>query len=188
MAQVFLACPAEYVKIQMQIQGAGARTKFTGPMQCARSIVASGGITALYRGFWWTAARDAPSVAIYFWTYDACKRRFQAHNAQRVPRPVSAGGRDPTELSSLQLMASGGTAGLFCWLFLQPVDVMKSLYQSVLPAAPAHRRTTRYLFHSNLAQQGPRFLLRGLVATCVRAPPVSAVIFLVYEWAMRAEL
>ena len=85
----------------------------------------------------------------------------------------------------LVLQFSGGMAGLFSWMFLQPIDVMKSLYQSVLPSAPAHTKTLSYLYRENLRQEGYSFLFRGMLPTCLRAFPTSAVIFVVYEWSLR---
>ena len=35
-----------------------------------------------------------------------------------------------------------------------------------------------------MRSQGPSFMFRGMVPTCIRAFPVSAVIFLVYEWSI----
>ena len=68
------------------------------------------------------------------------------------------------------------------WLLLQPIDVMKSLYQAAPESLPASERTMRALLSKSYAEEGPRFLFRGLVPTCLRAFPASAVIFLVYEW------
>ncbi len=76
-------------------------------------------------------------------------------------------------------------AGLCSWMFLQPIDVMKSLYQSVLPTAPAHEKTLAYLYRENLRQEGPAFLFRGMLPTCLRAFPTSAVIFVVYEFTIK---
>ena len=42
----------------------------------------------------------------------------------------------------------------------------------------------RHLFLTNMRSQGPSFMFRGMVPTCIRAFPVSAVIFLVYEWSI----
>lgn len=191
LSQVFLACPSELVKIQMQIQTDASHTQFTGPWHCARHIFATQGITGLYRGFWWTAVRDAPAFAIYFWTYDAFKTLFRKrnllHTASLSLQPGHGGSSplpplDKVQLSVPQLLFSGGMAGLCSWLFLQPIDVMKSLYQGVLPSTPAHERTVKFLFQENMRQEGPMFLLRGMVPTCLRAFPTSAVIFLVYEF------
>ena len=47
LSQVFLACPSELVKIQMQIQTDASHTQFTGPWHCARHIVRIGDVLQL---------------------------------------------------------------------------------------------------------------------------------------------
>ncbi len=79
---------------------------------------------------------------------------------------------------------SGGTAGLCSWMFLQPIDVLKSLYQSTLPSTPAADRSLLSIYRRNMRADGVKFLFRGMVPTCVRAFPTSAIIFVVYEWSI----
>ena len=69
-------------------------------------------------------------------------------------------------------------AGLLSFVFLQPIDVMKSVAQSIERDSP---KTFRALLSSYYQKEGARFLFRGLVPTCVRAFPVSAVVFVVQE-------
>lgn len=73
---------------------------------------------------------------------------------------------------------AGGVAGLFSFLFLHPIDVMKSLHQSIVAGSGA---TLSSVARECYKKDGFRFLTRGLVPTCVRAFPVSAIIFVVQE-------
>lgn len=79
-----------------------------------------------------------------------------------------------------QLLA-GGLAGTASWLFLHPVDVLKSVVQRQTVHTPPHLVGPLRAAAFHLRNDGPSFFLRGIVPTCLRAFPASAVIFLVYE-------
>ena len=69
--------PCELVKIQLQVDmESGARPKYQGPASCARDIVRTSGLRALYSGWLATALRDGPSSGLYFLVYYACKERL----------------------------------------------------------------------------------------------------------------
>ncbi len=76
------------------------------------------------------------------------------------------------------MQMSGGMAGLASFLFLHPIDVLKSLVQSVPPGS---KSSLRELVRHEYARDGHTFLFRGIVPTCLRAFPVSAIIFVVQE-------
>ena len=76
---------------------------------------------------------------------------------------------------------AGGTAGTLSWLLLQPIDVMKTLVQSQTESVPKAERGFTAVFRRNYQAEGLGFLLRGIVPTAIRAFPVSAVVFVVYE-------
>lgn len=69
-------------------------------------------------------------------------------------------------------------AGLLSFAFLQPIDVMKSMAQSIEKGRGV---TLRHVMTEAYLKEGYRYLFRGFVPTCVRAFPVSAVIFVVQE-------
>jgi solute carrier family 25 (mitochondrial carnitine/acylcarnitine transporter), member 20/29 len=73
---------------------------------------------------------------------------------------------------------AGGMAGLFSFLFLHPIDVLKSLAQSIVPGSG---KTLKDAMRESYKAEGSRYLLRGIVPTCLRAFPVSAVVFAVQE-------
>jgi hypothetical protein len=74
-------------------------------------------------------------------------------------------------------MLAGAMAGSASWLLLHPVDVVKSLVQSSDPGVRVSQ-----LIRQAWSQSGPRFFLRGITASVVRAAPVSAVVFPIYEF------
>lgn len=85
-------------------------------------------------------------------------------------------------INPFEIMFCGGMAGMASWAVLHPLDVLKTLVQSTSDLASYEERKVSYIFRQQLKDQGPRFLFRGFVPTCIRGFPASAVIFLVYEW------
>jgi len=111
-----------------------------------------------------SADRPAPSGP------SAAVRAAAAEAASEGPRP-----------GPLAQLLAGGLAGTASWLFLHPADVLKSVVQQQTPQTPSDRRGPVRALRFHLAQSGPSFLLRGIVPTCLRAFPASAVIFFSYE-------
>ncbi|KAG9408526.1 hypothetical protein AC1031_020384 [Aphanomyces cochlioides] len=163
--QVSFAAPAELVKITMQVHKYPSNYS---SLTCFRDILKAEGIRGVYRGTTLQVLRDVPAFGSYFYSYEVLKDAF-------------TGGQPDNETTTNLLMA-GGLAGSLSWMVTQPVDVVKTLVQS----QPANaQRTTIELVRHHLALEGPRFLLKGFGATILRAFPVSAVTFLVYERTMQ---
>lgn len=59
---------------------------------------------------------------------------------------------------------------------------LKSIIQTSPPGTPARELKMSYIARREYARHGYRFFFRGLAPTLVRAVPVSAVTFAVYEW------
>lgn len=188
LSQVPIAAPSELVKIRLQIQHDSGIHRYSGSWSCVSDIVKCEGIRGLYRGTLLTALRDAPAFGIYFWSYayfkDMFVRRREAeylashHRANNLTALSIDAPLPRIEASLPELTFAGGMAGLLSFMFLQPIDVMKSVAQSV--ERDSHT-TFRGLLTQYYRAEGPRFLFRGLLPTCVRAFPVSAVIFVVQE-------
>lgn len=80
LAQSVLSCPSELVKIRLQMQiDAGTADAFRGPLDCARHLLRTEGLSSLYRGMAATMLRDGPAFAVYFATYHGCKDLIRAH-------------------------------------------------------------------------------------------------------------
>lgn len=110
------------------------------------------------------------------------RRRTAAAPAPPPPAPPTP------ELGPIELMLAGGLAGTASWAFLHPVDVLKSKLQAHKP-----KKGERFpkgglagIVRRAYRAEGPAFLLRGLVPTCARAFPASAITFLVYECVVQA--
>lgn len=73
---------------------------------------------------------------------------------------------------------SGGLAGVVAWVATFPLDTIKTQIQaSTSKRAPSILETARSVYHSG----GLKSFFVGVGPTIVRAIPVNAVLFLVFE-------
>ena len=137
---------------------------FNGPTQCVRAIYASDGIRGCYRGLSIHIAREFPSGAAYFAVYELTRRRLN-------PR----GSLEPKKERFANFMG-GGLAGVLAWTMIMPIDVVKSTFQ-------ANRKYTsvfdcvRTIYRTG----GRKAFFTGTGMAALRAFPVNAVTFLIYE-------
>jgi solute carrier family 25 carnitine/acylcarnitine transporter 20/29 len=216
LSQVWVSCPSELVKVQMQIAAGPARLLAGGggaggaagsalpalaphlssSWACARHIVRRHGAAALFRGLELTLLRDTLSWGVYFGVYDLCKREMAARQRQRQQEQRGGGGGGggsgsadvaTAPLSLSAIMMCGGLAGVASWLLLHPVDVLKSIQQGASLALPPAERSVAALWRASAAEHGGHgFLLRGLGTTLVRAFPTSAITFPIFEASVAA--
>ena len=208
LSQVWVSCPSELVKVQMQIAAGPARLlagsggaaagggalpalapHLSSSWACARHIVRRHGAAALFRGLELTLLRDTLSWGVYFGVYDLCKREMAARQRQQERGGGGGGGGDaaPAPLSLSAIMMCGGLAGVASWLLLHPVDVLKSIQQGASLALPPAERSVAALWRASAAEHGGHgFLLRGLGTTLVRAFPTSAITFPIFEASVAA--
>lgn len=169
-AQSVICSPMELAKTRMQIQGLGeSRYKFRhtlhaykGPVDCLLKIYHKEGVRGLCRGFGITVARETPSFAVYFYSFEAMCRYFQPANEEF------------DEASPAVLLFSGGMAGIFAWLVTYPVDLIKSRVQADM--------TGKYSGFIDCCRQsyqetGMKGFTQGLGSTLLRAFPVNAATF-----------
>lgn len=164
-AQVVFAAPSEHVKIQMQVNSA---RQHESSIECGKNLYRRHGLRGLFRGWQMCMARDVPAFGVYFFTYEVTKRWMTDGN--------------PENESDMRLLLSGGIAGSISWLVSHPIDVVKSCVQS---QGFRNQRTAWQLTQDHFAAEGPQYFLKGFGATMLRAFPVSAVTFLVYEKTMQ---
>ena len=118
------------------------------------------GPLGLYRGLSATIARDVPSFAAYFASYEALKAMLNQELGVHQLNPLMA----------------GGFAGIAAWLVCYPQDVIKSRMQS----------TSAYSSSADCARSiwrevGWRGFFRGFAPTMARAFPANAATFAAYE-------
>ncbi|XP_053214689.1 mitochondrial basic amino acids transporter-like isoform X2 [Panonychus citri] len=117
-------------------------------------------IRGLYRGMIPTLLRDAPAFGIYFSSFQYLIDR------------------NPEETSETKLLMAGGLAGALSWLFIYPIDVIKTKIQTE-GAKYDHSliKCTKSMYKDS--SLGWRIFFRGFTPTLVRAFPVNAVTFYV---------
>ena len=163
----FWLAPSEHVKVRLQASSSlTAQPIYRGSIHAAQQILHSHGISGLYRGMTATCLRQAPGFGVYFAVYEPVKEYFLQNGEQSI------------YFSSI---LAGGFAGSLSWAVIYPIDVIKSRVQTAPLDAPWSQRSmaaiTRRIFEIN----GGRSLYRGVVLTVIRAFPVNAIIFSVYE-------
>jgi len=166
LAQAVFACPNELIKIQQQV-GKGHYTDEVSAAQVARRQVQRLGVVrGLFQGMGLTLARDMPAFGVYFSSYEMTKEHLKQSRQW--------------DLTSSSFVA-GGIAGMLSFLLLHPVDVVKSCRQMQDASTPKLDTALLSIVRAGLREDGYRYFFRGVGASVLRAAPVSAVIFVVYE-------
>ncbi|CAI9095364.1 OLC1v1031299C1 [Oldenlandia corymbosa var. corymbosa] len=170
----FLACPTELIKCRLQAQSALAGTgpaavavKYGGPMDVARHVVQSAGVSGLFKGLGPTLAREVPGNAVMFGVYELIKQRM-------------AGGQDTSSLGRGSLMLAGGLAGGSFWMSVYPTDVVKSVIQVDDHKNPKYSGSFD-AFRKILKAEGVKGLYKGFGPAMARSVPANAACFLAYE-------
>ncbi|XP_035914746.1 mitochondrial basic amino acids transporter [Anopheles stephensi] len=168
LAQSVVCSPMELIKTRLQLQDNLPRgaERFSGPLDCTKSIWRREGVRGIFRGLGITAARDMPGFSSYFVAYE--------YMVRCVPDP-----------SPFVILMAGGLAGTFSWLVTFPMDVVKSRLQADgISGKPQYSGLVDCLRKSHAAE-GMAFLSRGLASTLLRAFPMNAVCFLVVSYTMK---
>ncbi|XP_053675119.1 mitochondrial basic amino acids transporter [Anopheles nili] len=168
LAQSVVCSPMELIKTRLQLQENLPRTaqRFSGPLDCTRSIWRQEGFRGIFRGLGITAARDMPGFSSYFVAYEYMVRSVA----------------DP---SPFVILMAGGLAGTFSWLVTFPIDVVKSRLQADgITGKPEYNGLVDCV-RKSYAAEGLAFLSRGLASTLLRAFPMNAVCFLVVSYTMK---
>ncbi|QDZ22658.1 mitochondrial carrier protein [Chloropicon primus] len=170
-----IVTPADLIKVRLQMDskakapsaGAVAKSSNLGVLGetygCVQQIVREGGLPNLYRGFKQTLLRETFSYACYFGSYEA------------TLRSITPEGKQP---STWSILLAGSVSGLVVWGPVYPIDVVKTRIQACKKETPD---TTWRCTQQIIASEGVKGLFRGFSAAMLRAVPVNAITFLVFE-------
>lgn len=159
-AQSFISGPMEMAKIRLQVQ---KNLVYKSAIDCLIKSAKCGGVREVYRGITLTVMREIPGFSAYFFTYEALMKYGSS--------------------STLEMLFAGGMAGVVSWLITYPIDVVKTRIQSDgIKGDPIKYKGTIHCIKCGLAEEGYRFLFRGLNSTLIRAFPTNAVTFTVVTW------
>ncbi|KAL0951295.1 hypothetical protein HGRIS_008005 [Hohenbuehelia grisea] len=181
----FVATPIELlkVKLQLQLQSSVADRQFKGPIDCLRCVARVQGISGLWTGFTGSLAFRSN----FFWmflSFEALMRGFSS--LQGTPFEMSTGTAN---------FLSGGFGAFAFWGMAIPADNIKNRmmaypYPERYPTSsgsaafavrPSFVATAQQIF----AESGASGFFRGLGPCVLRAFPVNACAFFVYEGLMR---
>ncbi|KAF9305700.1 hypothetical protein BGZ74_009248 [Mortierella antarctica] len=155
----------------------------------AKAIVQKKGWLGLYSGANLHIARDMLGTGIYFSSYETIKRLMSETIEHIRPHPAAGPGATATttQLKGPGPMVhffAGGLCGVFSWLVVFPIDLVKSVIQKeVLITHPKYSGALDCA-KDIVRREGVRGLYRGLSVTCYRAMPIHSLNFLVYEAVM----
>lgn len=133
----------------------------------ARSVLAAGGVRALYRGMAAPLVGGAAETAVNYAVYGAVRRRLEA--AGGCSEPAAA-------------MLAGAAGGAALSLVLSPVELLKCRVQAGEDA------NVRAALRRVVATTGVRGLAQGLLPTLAREIPGNALYFASYEAMTRVAL
>lgn len=174
-ASIFSAmvvCPTELIKCRMQalteMEAAGKIVnKSIGPWSIVRQIMREKGPAGFMTGITSTWARELPGYFAFFYGYELT-RQFLT--------PV---GKTKDDIGPLGLMFAGGTAGVFLWVLIYPIDAVKSKIQVLSLAGKQYGFLKT--FRGVLKTDGFISLYSGLLPCIIRSYPANGALFLAYE-------
>ena len=171
-----VSAPFERLKILLQVQGQNLQDNGhnnKAPRSATailRGLYRKGGVRSIYKGSLMTFARDAPDSAVYFATYEYCKKRF-------TPKSDNINGSQDS-LSFLAVSGAGASAGLMTLIPLFPIDTIKSRLQAAeSEGKQTVRGTVKYIY----SRGGVRAFFPGLGPALLRAVPANAASTLGWE-------
>ncbi|KAG0055199.1 hypothetical protein BGZ83_009376 [Gryganskiella cystojenkinii] len=157
----------------------------------AKAIVQKKGWTGLYSGVNLHVARDMLGTGIYFSSYETIKRlmseTIEHIHDHRNPVSVPSSVSQPPQLKGPGPMVhffAGGLCGVFSWLVVFPIDLVKSVIQKEVLSSSPRYASALDCARDIVGREGVRGLYRGLSVTCYRAMPIHSLNFLVYEAVM----
>lgn len=186
LVQGVVVCPMEHLKCRLQVQhGRGALgALYKGPVQAARSIVASHGMTGLYRGWGATVWREVPAFGAYFAFYDFAKDGLNSLFAKRAGLSEEEHAEQNHAHKWAASALAGGTTGALTWIMIYPFDIIKTKIQTAPMDTPIEKRRILAIGQDIVRREGVSALFRGLNVTVIRAFPVNAIVFPVYEYCL----
>ncbi|KAF8078725.1 mitochondrial carrier [Lyophyllum atratum] len=186
LTSTLIATPIELLKVKLQLQSqrSASDRQFKGPVDCARQIIRAQGILGMWSGFTGSLAFRSN----FFWmflSFEALMRGFS--RLAGTPYEISVGSAN---------FVAGGLGSFAFWGMAIPADNVKNRMMShpyplpyPQPSAsmqatvtrPSFISTARHIYSSN----GIAGFFRGLGPCLLRAFPVNACAFFVYEGTMR---
>lgn len=175
----FVAAPIEQIKSRLQIQRADPATKlYTGPIDCATSIVRNHGVSSLFRGL--LPSMIFRSNFMFLWgSYDLLTRYLERNFRS------SNNGAQMSKFA-VNFWAGGLSAAIF-WCFAYPADVVKQKIMTDDFSNPRFNKSFSWISgcKSVYREQGIHGFFRGFTPTLLRSFPANASALATFELVMR---
>ena len=162
----FLWTPMELVKKNLQIQKHQTKAKFTGVVDCVRSVVASAGLPGLYRSFPLVLVFYPLACGVYYGSYDIL--RSHLNDDPRAPSP----GRT---------LLAGSLAGMASRIVF-PLDAISARIMVRDSPSSSFWATAKYVYGLG----GIRAFTSGWMTCILRSCVADGAVFFAYELIMRA--
>ena len=168
MAHDAVITPLDVVKQRLQV----VDSRYTGVLQCVRSIIREEGMAAFYASYPTTVLMNVPFMAVHFAGYESFKLLLTGQDR--------AG-----EHGVLEELLAGGMAGACAGLVSTPLDVVKTRIQTQRRGAGVRASTAMEVVRGIWRQEGMRGFMRGASARVLYFMPSAAICWTTYETVKR---
>eukprot|EP00584_Thalassiosira_punctigera_P000141 CAMPEP_0172535088 /NCGR_PEP_ID=MMETSP1067-20121228/7240_1 /TAXON_ID=265564 ORGANISM="Thalassiosira punctigera, Strain Tpunct2005C2" /NCGR_SAMPLE_ID=MMETSP1067 /ASSEMBLY_ACC=CAM_ASM_000444 /LENGTH=371 /DNA_ID=CAMNT_0013319983 /DNA_START=161 /DNA_END=1276 /DNA_ORIENTATION=- len=178
-----LTSPMLVVKTKQQLMVWGFRKAIRETCRCGINEKPHhlNALRNFYTGFGVHFFCDAFGRSVYMFTYELLKRKLaQGNSAEQYSQSDFMSTQN---LSLSERMLCAASAGMACWAFIFPADVIRSKLYAKSLATQSSLTTADgiELVRQMVRDQGFRSLYRGMTITVARAAPVAAAVLPVYD-------
>ncbi|TFK44304.1 mitochondrial carrier domain-containing protein [Crucibulum laeve] len=175
LANGLVSGPVEHIRIRLQTQS-NVNPTYTGPYDAIKKIYSSHGIAGIYKGQGVTFLREATGYGVYFLTYE-----------KLVQWEMAKKGIKRDQISPLNAVLYGATAGYALWAVIYPIDMIKSRMQTdgFSPSTGQKYKSAVDCVRTVWRTEGVGAFTRGLGPTLIRSPFANGATFLGFEMANR---
>lgn len=165
----FVAAPIEHVKARLQVQYDAKTKLYTGPINCAATLVRQRGLAGLYKGLF--ATMVFRTNFLFWWgSYDIFTKYFERNTNMSVP--------------AINFWAGGLGASVF-WVTAYPADVVKQQIMTDNVQNPKYKNWWQAARSVYVNKGGWKGYFRGFVPSFLRSFPTNASALAAFELAMR---
>ena len=163
--------PFDTVKVRLQSQSESIPLRYSGPLDCFRQSIQTGGFSSLYRGV------SAPFVGAAVETSSL----FFSYRIAQISIATIIGHIEEEALPLSALLVCGAASGGFTSLFLTPIELIKCQMQAE-PGRPVNQpKNPLSVIASVYRHHGVMGFWRGQLGTLIRETGGSAAWFGSYE-------
>ncbi|KIJ60044.1 hypothetical protein HYDPIDRAFT_117736 [Hydnomerulius pinastri MD-312] len=175
LANGFVSGPVEHIRIRLQTQS-NTNPLYKGPFDAIKKIASEHGIAGLFKGQCVTFLREATGYGAYFLVYE-----------KLIQREITQKGIRRDQISPMNAVLYGATAGYALWAVIYPIDMIKSRMQTdgFTPSTGQKYASARDCVRKVWRTEGISAFTRGLGPTLIRSPFANGATFLGFEMASR---